>query len=104
MTSKTNVIRFLVFALLISSFGTAMAGDPVKGRKIYAERCSGCHGENGLPQVPALPNFTMGQGLMKPDRDLVEFIKKGKGVMPGFSGVLTDDEILDVLAHVRTFF
>ncbi|WP_455199314.1 c-type cytochrome [Kaarinaea lacus] len=104
MTSKMVVIRFLVLTLLMLAMGVAMAGDPVKGRAIYGARCAGCHGPNGLPQVPGVPNFTMGEGLMKPDQEIMQFIKKGKTVMPGFEGVLTDQEMLDVIAHIRTLF
>ncbi len=104
MKNKMNVIRFLVLVMSMLMLGIAMAGDPTKGRGIYDARCSGCHGPNGLPQVPAIPNFSMGEGMMKPDQELVKFIKKGKSVMPGFEGVLTDEEILDVVAHIRTFF
>jgi len=104
MLSKMNIIRFFVFTILLLSLGVAMAGDPTKGRGIYASRCSGCHGANGLPTMADVPNFTMGQGLMKSEREIVGVIKKGKNVMPGFEGVLTDDEILDVIAHIRTLF
>lgn len=104
MTSKMSAIRFLVFTLLMLAMGVAMAGDPVKGRTVYAKRCAGCHGPNGLPQVPGVPNFTMGEGMMKPDHEIMGAIKKGKTVMPGFEGVLTDEEILDVIAHIRTLF
>ena len=83
---------------------TAIAGDPAKGRGIYASRCAGCHGANGVPTMPAIPNFTMGQGVMKSDPEIMAFIKKGKAVMPAFEGILTDDEILDVIAHIRTLF
>ena len=104
MLVKMNIFRFLMFTVMMLTLGVAMAGDPAKGRGIYASRCSGCHGINGLPTNPAVPNFTMGQGLMVPDREIMNFIKKGKTVMPGFEGVLTDEEILDVIAHIRTLF
>ena len=104
MTSINNVLRLLVFTLLVMTMGIAMAGDPVKGRTIYSKRCAGCHGANGLPQVPGVPNFSMGEGMMKSDQELMQFVKKGKTVMPGFEGILTDEEILDVIAHVRTLF
>jgi cytochrome c6 len=104
MLRKMNVIRLLVFISLILAFGVAVAGDPTKGRGIYTDRCSGCHGINGLPTMPAVPNFTMGQGVMKPDQEIMAFVKKGKSVMPGFEGILTDEEILDVIAHIRTLF
>lgn len=104
MRNKMNVIRFLVFVVLMLTLGVSMAGDPTKGRGIYASRCSGCHGPNGAPTMPAVPNFSMGQGLMKSDNEIMGFIKKGKTVMPGFEGILTDEEILDVIAHIRTLF
>lgn len=104
MKNKANAVHLLIFFVLMLTMGAAMAGNPAKGRDIYAARCSGCHGPNGLPQVVEIPNFTMGQGLMKSDREIMGFIKKGKSVMPGFEGILTDEEILDVIAHIRTFF
>ena len=101
----SNVLcRSLVFVFLSLMVGMAMAGDPMKGRSIYENRCAGCHGQNGTPQVPEIPNFKMGQGLMQSDQQLLSFVKRGKGVMPGFEGVMTDAEIRDVIAHIRTFF
>lgn len=104
MNKPFYVQTFLTLLLLVVSTGVVQAGDPMKGRALYEARCSGCHGLEGLPQVAAIPNFKMGQGLMKSDQELLAFIKKGKGVMPGFKGILTDTEIRDILAHVRTFF
>lgn len=96
--------RSLVFICLFLAAGAATAGDPMKGRSLYENRCQGCHGEDGTPQVAAIPNFKMGQGLMQSDQQLMSFIKNGKGVMPGFKGVITDAEIRDIIAHIRTFF
>ncbi len=104
MKNRMNVIRLFTFSVLMLTMGASMAGDPTKGRGIYAARCAGCHGSNGRPMMTELPNFTLGQGLMKSDQEIMSFIKKGKGVMPAFEGVITDDEILDVIAHLRTLF
>jgi len=105
MISKLSVGKiFLALLLLAGSNAISFAGDPIKGRSLYENRCAGCHGMDGLPQVVAIPNFKQGQGLMKSDQQLLEFVKKGKGVMPGFKGVLSDTEIRDIIAHVRTFF
>jgi len=104
MKNKMNRMRFLVFSILMMMFGVVMAGDPAKGRGIYASRCSGCHGPNGSPTMAAVPNFSMGQGLMKSDNEIMGVVKKGKTVMPGFEAVLTDNEIRDVIAHIRTLF
>lgn len=101
---RHNIHRIAALAVLLSMSGLVSAGNPVKGRGMYDEHCSGCHGLKGLPQVPAVPNFSMGQGLMKSDQEIMAYIKQGGTVMPGYKGILTDDEILDIIAHMRTFF
>jgi len=105
MTQNLSVMpMFLSLLLLLVPTGAVLAGDPMKGRPLYMDRCSGCHGLNGTSHVAHIPNFRLGEGLMKPDQEIIAFVKKGKGVMPGFNGILTDAEIRDILAYVRTFF
>ncbi|MBL1277508.1 MAG: cytochrome c [Ectothiorhodospiraceae bacterium] len=104
MSHTIIVTRTLVLMLLLLTTAVVMAGDPMKGRLLYENRCQGCHGAEGVPQVAGMPNFKMGTGLMQPDEQLLAFVKKGKGVMPGFKGILTDTEIRNIIAHVRTFF
>jgi mono/diheme cytochrome c family protein len=101
LTTKHHIAALLA---LLSLSGLAQAGDPVRGRGLYEEHCAGCHGMAGLPQVPSVPNFSTGQGLMKPDQEIMAYIKRGGTVMPGFKGILSDSEISDVIAHMRTFF
>jgi mono/diheme cytochrome c family protein len=105
MHMKFNTIRrSATLLVLLFACGMAQAGDPVKGRGLYEERCAACHGMNGTPQVPSIPNFAIGEGLNKSDRALLEYTKQGGTVMPGFAGSLSDAEILDIIAHIRTFF
>ena len=63
-----------------------------------------CHGAGGNPVLPEAPNFARGDGLMQPDRLLAEAVRNGKGAMPGFYGVLTDQEVIDVVTYLRTLF
>ena len=104
MSKPFYLQMFLTLLLLVASTSLVHAGDPMKGKVLYEPRCSGCHGLDGTPQVAEIPNFKMGQGLMKSDQQLLTFIQNGKGVMPGFKGILTDAEIRDIIAHLRTFF
>ena len=82
--------------------GAAQAADPTNGQKLYNRHCTNCHGDRGRPILPGVPDFSRHQGLMQPDRNLIATIKSGKGVMPSFKGLLTDDEMLDVVAYLRT--
>lgn len=104
MKRRTVFHRVFVLLLALLAAGIAQAGDPQRGRQIYIDRCSGCHGLEGLPTMNAVPAFARGERIMKPDRELLAFIKRGKGVMPGYEGQLTDMEILDTLAYIRTLF
>ena len=53
--------------------------------------------------IGGAPNFTRGQGLMKPDALLYDTILKGKNAMPAFRGVLTEEQFYDVITYIRSF-
>jgi len=104
MNHRIAVHRVFVLSLLLLVAAVAQAGDPQRGRQIYIDHCSGCHGLTGSPTMNAVPAFSRGEGVMKPDHELLAFIKRGKNVMPAYEGVLTDTEIRDTLAYIRTLF
>lgn len=93
----------LVLALALAGLaGQAQAADPLKGAKTYNERCVNCHGNGGEPNMPGVPNFRRNERLMQNDLQLIRSISIGKGMMPAFQGVLTEQDILDVIAYLRT--
>ena len=104
MKRKFIFSRIFVLSLMLLAVGLAQAGDPQRGRQIYIDKCSGCHGLTGFPTMPDVPAFGRGEGVMKPNQELMAFIKRGKVVMPGFEGLMTDIEILDTIAYIRTLF
>jgi cytochrome c6 len=88
--------------LLALAAGSAAAADVNKGATLYATHCAVCHGANGNPVMPGAPNFRRMDSLMRPDMQLLMSIRSGKGAMPGYFGILRDQEILDVVAYLRT--
>jgi len=99
------VPRALVLALsavLIGVTGLVQAADSLKGAKLYNERCANCHGSGGKPTMPGVPDFSRNQRLMQNDLALVKTISMGKGMMPAFQGVLTEQDIFNVVAYLRT--
>jgi high-affinity iron transporter len=91
----------------------AVAAEPAPAARLYAERCSGCHGDDGRGDGPAAealvprPRNFRAPGFWK-DRTLeqtVAAVKKGKvgTMMPPFDGVLTEAEIEAVARFVRGF-
>lgn len=78
------------------------AADPLAGGKLYQSHCINCHGANGAGEIPNIPDFSRGESLLRPDSTLLETIKSGQGMMPAFRGMFSDDEILDLIAYLRT--
>jgi mono/diheme cytochrome c family protein len=91
------------------------AGDPAKGASLYTSSCSSCHGPDatgveGLGKDMTTSDFIAGLS----DAELLEFVKTGRPVgdplnttgvdMPpkGGNPALSDAQILDIIAHIRT--
>jgi len=91
------------------------SGDPEAGETQYQQSCSACHGQD----AKGLPN--LGKDLTtsdfvhsSSDQELLEFVKQGRPVsdpanttgvdMPpkGGNPALTDQQILDIIAYLRT--
>jgi disulfide bond formation protein DsbB len=91
------------------------AGDAAAGKEIFDSVCSACHGLDGKGVEGLGKDFTTSEFVAgKTDEELVEFIKVGRdpsdplnttGVaMPPKAGnpALTDEDLLNVVAFVRT--
>ncbi|NOY72732.1 MAG: cytochrome c [Gammaproteobacteria bacterium] len=98
---RQGVVAMFLVGLLLS--GVTYAADSANGGQIYSRHCTTCHGNDGRGTMPSVPDFTRGQGLFKPNRDLLDIIEQGKEIMPAFQGILTRDEMDDVVAYLRTF-
>jgi cytochrome c6 len=87
----------------------APAGDASAGRSTFKGRCQTCHGANGEgnetlsralgAHIPAM-NSDQVQG--KSDDEIKTVITGGKGKMTAIKG-LSDDDIANVIAFIRTF-
>jgi mono/diheme cytochrome c family protein len=96
-------LRTILVAALCAAPVTALhAADTINGGKVYGQYCASCHGPSGAGMMPGTPNFTHGTSLMQPDNTLLNGIKAGKNAMPGFQGILSDQDIRDVIAYLRT--
>jgi mono/diheme cytochrome c family protein len=84
---------------VIGSVPAEEKGDPAAGKQVFATAgCGSCH-----TLADAGTNGTVGPNLdeAKPDLELVlDRVHNGKGVMPPFSGQLTEKQIADVAAYV----
>jgi mono/diheme cytochrome c family protein len=79
-----------------------LAGDAEAGHTLFLANCSTCHGETGEGSSWA-PNLT----TRVPSRDdelLLQTLLQGKGDMPRWGDRLSDQELADVLAFLRSRF
>lgn len=114
------MLLLLMLALVGCSSGgggdqKSSAGDPVKGKELFAGTCAACHG----PDAKGLPN--LGKDLTtstfvksQSDQQLLEFIKKGRApgepgnttgvAMPpkGGNPAMTDKDMTDVITFIRS--
>lgn len=95
---------FLVMVIVFQTFGPrhAQAADIFAGQTVYEAHCASCHGTDGVPLVPGTPDFALGRGLDKPDVFLVETIRTGVNLMPGYDRIIDDQDILNAIAYIRT--
>ena len=85
-------------------------GDPVSGREIYVNTCIRCHGIDGkgalgIKLAPPPSDLTSSAVQNRLDGALFRRIHEGKPntAMGAWKYNLSDEEIWDVLAYVRTF-
>lgn len=97
-----GLLHGATLAAMVGTAGIVQAADPGKGATLYGTHCAGCHGDRGEGVMPGVPDFSRGEAMMQPDRVLADSIIQGKSVMPAFQGMLSDDEVLDVIAYIRT--
>lgn len=79
-----------------------VAGDMQKGREVYEMHCIACHGIDGYPVDMTIPSFANGDRLYLMDQELADSIRNGKELMPSFRGLLSEEEIRDVITYLRT--
>lgn len=120
------ILAFCAAATPIQAAHELENRDIVHGKAVYVQQCAACHGinlegqpnwtipdENGV--LPAPPHDATGHTWHHDNRLLFEYTKLGgakalaaRGVtgfdsgMPGFSGVISDEEIWDILAYIQS--
>jgi mono/diheme cytochrome c family protein len=121
------VLAIAVLAIGIAAAAWRVAGQRTgpdriaSGRQVYAEHCASCHGaelqgqpdwQTRLPngRMPAPPHDASGHTWHHSDAQLFAIVKNGVSAivpgyesdMPGFTGVLNDDQIRLVLAFIKS--
>ena len=95
-TAAAIVLAMLPFA--------AVGQDSAAGRSLYLTHCASCHGEDGRPMMGGAPDFTRSEGLFQADVVLSDAIRSTRVIEHGFEGLLSEQDIQDIIAYLRDFF
>ncbi|MGA2349472.1 MAG: cytochrome c [Terracidiphilus sp.] len=99
-------IRAAAVILLAASIaGPAFAQAP--GADTYKAKCAMCHGADGLAATPMgksmkILSFKAPEMVKASDAQFIASTKNGKNKMPAYNTKLTDAQIKDVTAFIRT--
>lgn len=112
---RTSVLSLLLALLLGAGAAGLVAqaagqGNAKDGKAHYERYCAVCHGQRGLGNgpmakatTPPASKLTTRDVRKKSDAQILEAIANGVGsVMPAWRGVLDDQQLLDVVAYVRS--
>ena len=77
------------------------------GADTYKTKCAMCHGPDGTAATPIgkmmkIPSFKSPEAVKASDASLVAVTKGGKGKMPAYNGKLTNSQIKEAIAYIRT--
>lgn len=101
---KIQIAITLAALMAASTMGAFAQGS---GADTYKSKCAMCHGADGKGETPAgkamkAISFSSPEVTKMSEAELVAVTKNGKGKMPAYAGKLTDAQIKDVAAYVKT--
>ncbi len=87
----------------------ALNPQQTEGKHLYDVRCAHCHEDNDLALKKVPPDLhglfdrqTLPSGIPATDIAVRQNVLYGKGLMPGFAGRFTDEQMAALLAYLHT--
>jgi mono/diheme cytochrome c family protein len=101
--------------ILLSGFLSGCRSTPqltpqqAEGKHLYEVRCAHCHRDNDLALKKVPPDLhglfdhqTLPSGIPATDAAVVHNVQAGRGMMPGFAGRFSDEQMAALLAYLHT--
>lgn len=124
--TKRTIIALILLPAVAFAAHELEGRDLARGEMLYAENCASCHGtelqgqpnwqrQNDDGTIPAPPHDETGHTWHHDNQLLFTYTRLGgqgalaergitnfKSGMPGFADVISDEEIWDILAYIRS--
>ena len=96
-----------VLAVLCLAAGVMRAQDVANGEKVFKAKCASCHGPDGKGDTAAgkatkTRDLSSDEVKKESDATWADIITKGKNKMPPYDKKISDAEVKDVIAYMRT--
>ena len=105
MKPMRNRILLVIAATIVLITLRAQAADN-PAASLYKAKCAGCHGADGSGSVMGKKlgarDFHSAEVQKMSDDELTTAIAEGKGKMPGYKRSLSEQQIKDLVAYVRS--
>jgi mono/diheme cytochrome c family protein len=104
MNRVRNSTAILVLAFLASASLSLAQSDT---KATFVSKCQPCHGPSGDANTPmgkklGVAKFGSDDVIKSSDAALLAVLKNGKGQMPQFGSKLSEAQLKDLIAYVRT--
>lgn len=103
MTSRISAAAVILLAASVAMPAFAQTS----GAATYKAKCAMCHGADGLAATPMAKSmkvlsFKAPAMVKASDAQFIASTRDGKNKMPAYKGKLTDAQIKEVVAYIRT--
>jgi cytochrome c oxidase cbb3-type subunit 3 len=92
--------------LIFVSFAQSKSGTATAGKSIYATNCTTCHGADGkgnsTGRAMGVKDLNAPEAVKMTDAQIKRTIANGKNNMPPWKSQLTEAQIADVTAFIRS--
>ena len=100
-------LAMIAAASFIGLFLSASAGAQNAGETVYKAKCASCHGADGKGATPAgkatkARDFCSDDVKKETDEEWTGIIFKGKNKMPAYDKKLSESEVKEVVAYIRS--
>jgi mono/diheme cytochrome c family protein len=100
----------LSFAILSACHAPSpLTPQQAEGKHLYSTRCAHCHEDNDLALQKVPPNLhhvfsrpMLPSGLPATETNVQSTVLNGKGMMPGFAGRFSQQEMSGLLSYLHT--
>jgi len=104
---KKVLSGIVALAVLCMAGAVVSAQDKASGEKVYKAKCASCHGPDGKGETAAgkvtkVRDICSDEVKKEADAAWTDIIVKGKNKMPSYDKKITDAEVKDVIAYMRS--